>query len=110
MSDQGDFYAGDTSPAFTATLSSDDRVTKVNTPANLTGAAVQLHFATPTDTLTPAASLVDASAGSIIYAWSGTDLTDARVGVWQWEAQVTFSNGKVQTFPGGSFRVAAQLA
>ena len=110
MSDQGDFYAGDTSPAFTATLSSVDRVTKVATAANLTGATVVLHFATPSGALSPAATVVSPTAGTISYAWSGTDLTDARVGVWQWEAQVTFSNGKVQTFPGGSFRVAAQLA
>lgn len=110
MSTDGDFYAGDTSPAFTATLSNVDRATKVSTVANLTGATVQLHFLTPADSLSVAASLVSPTAGTISYAWAGTDLTAARVGVWDWEAQVTFSNGKIQTFPGGTFRVAAQLA
>jgi hypothetical protein len=98
------FTAGDTAPDFTATLTSD------GVAANLTGATVVLHFATPSGALSPAASLVDASAGTISYSWAAQDLTDARVGVWSWEAQVTFSDGKVQTFPGGSFRVAAQLA
>jgi hypothetical protein len=98
------FTAGDTAPTFTATLTTDGAA------ANLTGAAVVLHFATPSGALSPAASLVDAAAGTISYSWAADDLSDARVGVWSWEAQVTFSNGKVQTFPGGSFRVAAQLA
>jgi hypothetical protein len=98
------FTAGDTAPAFTATLTTDGAA------ANLTGATVVLHFATPSGALSPAASLVDASAGTISYSWAVDDLSDARAGVWEWEAQVTFSDGKVQTFPGGSFRVAAQLA
>ena len=98
------FTAGDTAPTFTATLTTDGAA------ANLTGATVVLHFATPAGAFTVTATVVSPTAGTISYAWSGTDLTDARVGVWQWEAQVTFSNGKVQTFPGGSFRVAAQLA
>ena len=105
-----DFTAGDTAPDFTATLENVDPVSKVATAANLTGAGVVLHFATPAGSFTATAALVSATAGTISYSWAGTDLTDARVGVWSWEAQVTFSNGKVQTFPGGSFRVAAQLA
>jgi hypothetical protein len=110
VSTDGDFYAGDTSPAFTATLSNVDRATKVSTAANLTGATVAVHFLTPDVPLSVAATIVDAATGVVSYEWVTGDLTDARVGVWDWEAQVTFSNGKIQTFPGGTFRVAAQLA
>jgi hypothetical protein len=98
------FTAGDTAPAFAAALTSG------GVAVNLTGATVALHFTTPADTLTAAATLVDPAAGTISYSWAVTDLTDARVGVWMWETQVTYSNSKTQTFPGGVFWVNPQLA
>jgi hypothetical protein len=98
------FTAGDTAKDFTATLSDD------TTPANLTGASVELHFQTPTGVLSVAATVVDPAAGTIRYSWADTDLSDDRVGVWRWEAQVTYSSGKPQTFPGEQFRVSPQIA
>jgi hypothetical protein len=104
VSNQRDFTAGDTAKDFTATL------TNGSTAANLTGSTVELHFDTPTGILTVTATFDAAASGTIRHVWADGELSDARVGVWEWEAEVTFSGGAKQTFPGGSFRVAAQLA
>jgi hypothetical protein len=103
------FTTGDTAPDFTATLSNVDPVSNVSTPANLTGATVVLHFTRPDATiLTVTAALVLATAGTIAYTWVTGDLSVA--GPWRVEAQVTFSNGRIQTFGPMAFGVTKQIA
>jgi hypothetical protein len=97
------FTVGDTSPALTGTCKDGD------TPANLTGAAVELHIRwSDATTVTKAADVTDAANGAWSYSWQPADLTIA--GRSQVEAQVTFSGGGVQTFGPVTFHVGEQLA
>ena len=88
---------GDTAPTITGTAS-----------ANLTGATLELHIKRPDKTVvTKAAAIVDGAAGT----WSATlgagDLNQA--GTYYTELQVTFSNGKVQSFKRGSDNALASF-
>jgi hypothetical protein len=97
------FVVGDTAPALTGTAKSG------GTAANLTGASVVLHMQKPGGTtVTKTATIVDGAAGTWSYSWLAGELDVA--GQWLVEAQVTFSDGKIQTFGPSVFRVADQLA
>ena len=92
------FTSGDTAPALTGTVN-----------ANLTGAAVELHLAKPDGTtLTAPAIVTDAATGAWSYSWAAGDL--AVTGAWKVEAQVTYSDGDVQTFGPQRFYVQQQIA
>ena len=100
------FVTGDTAPDLTGTCTSG------TTPANLTGAALELHMQPPNGAaiLTRTATIVDGTAGTWRYTWQTGELV---VGTWAVELQVTYSGGKVQTFPADRpayFSVRAQLA
>lgn len=102
------FTVNDLAPDFTATLTTTD--TKgVVTPANLTGATIQVHFTLPSlAVLSVIAVPVSATAGTIAHPWTVGQLSEA--GQWFWEAQVTFVGGIIQTFPGAPFYVAPEIA
>ena len=102
------FSVGDTSPDFTATLSS--TLAGVTTPANLTGATVELRFGKPSGaTLHVPATIVAPLLGTIAYTPVTGDLSES--GSWAWEARVTFAGGRIQTFIGSSqFLVSPQAA
>lgn len=81
----------------------------VETPANLAGAAVELHIDCGGVTiLTKTPSTVSATDGGWSYDWIAGDLTHA--GVYSVEAQVTYSDGRIQTFGPATFRVQPQIA
>lgn len=81
------YTVGDTAPAITGTVSAD-----------LTNATVEVHVQRPDTTVFSRAGTVTSAPAP--GAWSLTliagDLTLA--GVYRVEVQVTFSNGKIQTF------------
>ena len=92
------FTTGDTAPALTGTVN-----------ANLTGAAVELHLRKPDGTtLTKTAQVTDPATGAWSYAWQVGDLDAA--GVWEVEAQVTYSDATVQTFGPQRFVVVPEIA
>lgn len=92
------FVTGDTAPALTGTVN-----------ANLTGATVTLHLRKPDGTtLSPTAVVTDAATGAWSYSWQVGDLNTA--GVWEVEAQVTYSDTTVQTFGPQRFVVVPEIA
>jgi len=99
------FVAGDTAPDLTG------RCTGGSEPANLTGAALELHLTQPDRTvITRNATIADATAGTWRYTWQTGELV---AGMWSVELQVTYSGGQIQTFPAlapVSFAVRAQTA
>ena len=99
------FVTGDTAPDLTGTCTSGA------TPANLTGATLELHLTRPDKTvITRAGVIVDGAAGTWRYTWQTGELV---AGTWAVELQVTYSGGQVQTFPADRpayFSVRAQLA
>lgn len=98
------FTVNDTAPDFTATLLS------AAAPANLLGATVALHLEPPSGrVLSVVAQIVAPLSGTIVYRWLAGDLSEA--GQWHWEAEVTFADAQVQTFPGTlPFAVADEIA
>ena len=99
------FVAGDTAPDLTGTCLSG------TTPANITGATLELHFTRPDKTtLTGTPAIVDPLAGTWRYTWQTGELV---AGTWAVELQVTYSGGGVQTFPADRpayFSVRNQIA
>ena len=92
------FTAGDTAPALTGTVN-----------ATLTGATVELHIRRQDGAvLTVPGQVTDAATGAWSYQWAPTDLTGP--GTWKVEAQVTFSDGRIQTFGPASFYVQPAIA
>ncbi len=87
---------GDTSPTLQYELSP--------TP-NLTGATVVLNMKTTSGTATITRAAVDvvgdATDGIVEYEWISAD-TDT-VGVYNAEFEVTYSNGKIETFPNDGY-------
>lgn len=86
------FVQGDTEPAITAVLQRND------TPETLTGAAVKFQMRKSDDkhyTVNAAASILDANAGSVKYAWSASDLNVPGDYYVQWE--VTYLSGRIET-------------
>lgn len=89
----------DTSPAMLATLQDAN-----GTAVNLTAATVRLHMraigATQTK-VNASATLVDPNNGIVRYNWSASDTNT--VGQFQAEFQVTYADGKIETFPNDSY-------
>jgi hypothetical protein len=98
------YTVGDTSPALTGTVS-----------ASLVGATAEVHVSRPDNTIiTHVATVTDAPNGGWSMALATGDLNQP--GTYRVEVQVTFSNGKVQTFyydalgSYGHFTVRDQIA
>lgn len=89
---------GDTSPALRATLRYDDC-----SAVNLTGASVRFHMRQvgSTQVLIDAAAVVVSVAGVVEYRW--TSLNTAAVGAYEAEFEVTYADGKIETFPSDGF-------
>lgn len=88
------FVQGDTAPAITATIVTDSDQAAVN----LTGCTVRFQMRKQDDrryTVNAVASLVEAAAGRVSYAWATNDLAVPGDYVVQWE--VTYTNSRVQT-------------
>ena len=78
-------------------------------PANLAGAAIELHIARGRmPVLTKVPTVVSAMHGTWSCDWAVGDL--AIDGLYTVEAQVTYGGGSVQTFGPASFRVKRQIA
>lgn len=78
------------------------------TAVDLSGAIVELHIDYGAGVpLVKLANVVSAPAGEWSYDWGPNDLTVA--GVYVVEAQVTYGDGRVQTFGPTSFRVKPQI-
>ena len=99
------FVTGDTAPDLTGTC------TSAGSPANLTGATLELHLTRPDKTvITRAGVVVDGASGTWRYTWQTGELA---AGTWAVELQVTYSGGGVQTFPADRpayFSVRNQIA
>lgn len=79
--------------------------------ANLAGATARIHIQRPDRTvLDQVATITDPMAGAWSYQWGDHDLD--QTGPYTVELEVTYSNGRVQTFPGPAptFGVREQLA
>lgn len=86
---------GDTWPPIVLTVLNGD-----GTPVDLTAAtAIKLHSKPPTDApvINVAMTPVDLPNGRVQYEWGSTDLAVA--GQYNDEVEVTWGNGKIQTFP-----------
>lgn len=100
---------GDTAPVLSGVCSNRDPASGVTTVADLTGATVAVHVRRSDGAvLTKAATLVDAAEGSWTTSWATDDLSTD--GTYKAEAEVTFSNGKIQTFGPVRFKVKQQIA
>lgn len=89
---------GDTSPDLTFTVNAD-----------LTGATAEVHIKKPDNTvLSRAVTVTDAVNGQGVVAWVAGD-TDQQ-GTHAVEVQVTFSNGKIQTFGPDTIFLNEQIA
>lgn len=89
----------DTSPAMLATLQDAS-----GSAVNITGGSVRFHMrpvGSTTAKVSTTATIVTASTGSVRYSWASGD-TDT-VGAYQAEFQVTYSDGKIETFPNDGY-------
>ena len=89
----------DTQPNLDATLLTEDGL-----PVDLSVAsAVRFHMrnAEGTVVVDEAMIVVDATGGLARYVWDAADTTT--VGTFQAEVEVTFANGKIETFPNSSY-------
>jgi hypothetical protein len=85
----------DTSPQIGAILKDGS-----GNPIDLTAATVRFHMrriGASAASVTSAATIVAADAGSVKYAWSSGDTATA--GSFQAEFQVTYTGGGIETFP-----------
>lgn len=97
------FTTGDQAPDLTGTCLSN------GVGAPITGATLALHLKKPSGTIvTKVGTIVSGPAGTWSYSWQPGDLDEA--GTWWVEPQVTYSNGKPQTFPAVAFAVVKEFA
>lgn len=104
-----DFYIkqGDTKPTITSDLRNADGIVV------LTGATVRFHMikrGALLPTVDAAATVVDPLTGSVEYVWIAGDT--AVLGLYDAEWEVTFSDGKITTFPNTghiSIRIRGEL-
>lgn len=104
MSDR-EFTVGDLEPNLTGVLLSNGQPV-----GNLAGASFVAHIRKPDGTpLSKTVTITDAPTAAWTAAdWVVGDLNAA--GVWDYEVEVTWGDGRPQTFPGEPFYVAPQLA
>ena len=100
-----DFYIkqDDTSPSLAATLKDSD-----GNAVDLTGATVRFHMTErpsegKTAKVDAAANVDTAASGEVSYDWQSGD-TDT-VGLYNAEWEVTYSSGKIETFPADGYTV-----
>ena len=89
------FTQGDTGPDVTAIIHDEGDPLA---PTNLTGATVRFQMRFPDGSrykVNAAATITDAVAGAVLYAWGANDLAQHGTFEAQWE--VTHSGGKTQT-------------
>lgn len=108
------FTTGDTSPPLIGICQQVDSAdcgraaASAATPADLSGATVELHIdCGSTVVLVKPAVVTAAAEGEWSYDWAPNDLTIA--GIYIVEAQVTYSDGSIQTFGPSQFRVKRQI-
>lgn len=90
----------DTNPALKATLKDGD-----GTVINLTDASVRFHMrkvGNDTSVVDAAATIVSpATSGIVQYAWTGSDT--ANTGLYSAEFEITYGDGKIETFPNSDY-------
>lgn len=97
------YHVGDTAPDLTG------QCTSAGTPKNITGAALEVHVRRPDGTvISRPGTIVTPATGDWSMPLQVGDLTKA--GTHRVEVQVTYSNGKVQTFGPENLLVDPQLA
>lgn len=81
----------------------DGLITAGGVPTNLTGATVRFFMSKRDGTLVvnSAATIVDAVAGKVEYAWNSADTDTA--GKYYCEFRVTFGDGKITTVPNDGY-------
>lgn len=93
------YTVGDTSPALTGTLSSDE-----TGASNLTGSALALHLIRPDGTtVVKVATIVNPTLGTWSYSWVVGDLSQA--GTWEVAIVVTWFDTTQTTFRESAFTV-----
>lgn len=86
MTEVPEYTVADTAPLLTGTVG-----------ASLVGATARVHIRRSDGTvINQPVTIIDPAAGTWSYAWAVDDLNGR--GAWPVEVEVTFSNGKVQTF------------
>ena len=89
----------DTSPILQANLKDGN-----NAAVDVSGASIAFKMrpvSSSVATVNSAAAIIDGPAGSVKYEWQGSDTATA--GSYFAEFQVTFSGGKIETFPNGDY-------
>lgn len=97
---------GDTAPPIRAQI-----LSPAGAPVDLTGASVRFLLAAQaggTPLVDGTATIVDAAQGIVEYAWAPGDLQAA--GQYLAEFEVTWPDGRVQTYPGDGYITVAVVA